>query len=127
MPALDRLPPRSTPGTLRAVIETPEGTRNKIKFDPTDGAMRITESLPAGMSFPFDFGFVPGTLAADGDPLDVLVLMDGPGFPGQCGREPCARCDADRGAGGRRLGPERSPDRGRRRDPRTWPSQTSPR
>src|SRR3981081_2071031 len=82
MPALDRLPPRSTPGTLRAVIETPEGTRNKIKFDPTDGAMRITESLPAGMSFPFDFGFVPGTLAADGDPLDVLVLMDGPGFPG---------------------------------------------
>ena len=82
MPALDRLPPRSTEGTLRAVIETPEGTRNKIKFDPTDGAMRITESLPAGMSFPFDFGFVPGTLAADGDPLDVLVLMDGPGFPG---------------------------------------------
>jgi inorganic pyrophosphatase len=82
MTALDRLPPRSSQGVLRAVIETPQGSRNKVKFDPTDEAMRITESLPAGMSFPFDFGFIPGTKAEDGDPLDVLVLMDGPGYPG---------------------------------------------
>jgi inorganic pyrophosphatase len=68
--------------TLRAVIETPQGSRNKLKFDHELGAFRITQSLPAGMSFPFDFGYIPGTHAEDGDPIDVLVLMDGPGYPG---------------------------------------------
>jgi inorganic pyrophosphatase len=67
---------------LRAIIETPQGSRNKLAFDHELGAFRITQSLPSGMSFPFDFGFFPGTHAADGDPLDVLVLMDGPGYPG---------------------------------------------
>jgi inorganic pyrophosphatase len=68
--------------TLRAVIETPQGSRNKLKFDHELGAFRISQSLPAGMSFPFDFGYFPGTYAEDGDPIDVLVLMDGPGYPG---------------------------------------------
>lgn len=43
---------------------------------------RSGASLPAGLSFPFDFGFLPGTRAADGDPLDILVLMDAPAYPG---------------------------------------------
>src|SRR3954469_929914 len=68
--------------TLRAIIETPQGSRNKLKFDHELGRFRISRSLPAGMSFPFDFGYFPGTLADDGDALDVLVIMDGPGYPG---------------------------------------------
>jgi inorganic pyrophosphatase len=74
-------PQRSAP-KLRAVIETPQGSRNKLKFDHELGAFRISQSLPSGMSFPFDFGYFPDTHAEDGDPLDVLVLMDGPGYPG---------------------------------------------
>src|SRR3954453_17839445 len=66
----------------RAGIEAPQGSRNKLKFDHELGAFRITQSLPSGMSFPFDFGYFPDTYAEDGDPIDVLVLMDGPGYPG---------------------------------------------
>jgi inorganic pyrophosphatase len=80
--ALDRLSPTSSGGELRAIIETPQGSRNKLKFEPADEVFAVSASLPAGMSFPFDFGFIPGTRAADGDPLDVLVLMDGPAYPG---------------------------------------------
>jgi len=69
-------------GALRAVIETPQGSRNKLKFDHELGCFRITRSLAAGMSFPFDFGYFPATVADDGDPLDVLIVMDGPGYPG---------------------------------------------
>ena len=64
------------------IIEVPKGSRSKYKFDDEIGLFRITMALPFGMSFPYDFGFAPGTKAADGDPLDVLVLMDVPSFPG---------------------------------------------
>lgn len=67
---------------LRVVIETPRGSRNKYNYDPESDSFELAKVLPEGMSFPFDFGFVPSTLAADGDPLDVLVLMDAPGMPG---------------------------------------------
>ncbi len=76
------LPPRDQKGRWRAVIESPQGSRNKLKFDRELGAFRVTESLPAGMSFPFDFGFIPGTRGGDGDPIDVLILMDAPAYPG---------------------------------------------
>ena len=79
---LDRLAPRNEAGDVRAVIESPKGSRHKLKYEPKDRAFRVTQTLPAGMSMPFDFGFVPGTKAEDGDPLDVLVLMDGPAYPG---------------------------------------------
>jgi inorganic pyrophosphatase len=65
-----------------AIIETPSGSRNKYVWDQKRTAFRLTKVLPAGMVFPYNFGFVPGTEAADGDPLDVLVLMDAPAFPG---------------------------------------------
>ncbi len=68
--------------SLRVVIETPKGSRNKFKYDEDLGCYRLNKVLPEGMSFPLDFGFVPQTKAEDGDPLDVLVLMDQPAYPG---------------------------------------------
>jgi inorganic pyrophosphatase len=64
------------------VIETPKGSRNKYAYDPADRVFDLKTVLPAGMMFPYDFGFVPSTRGGDGDPLDVLVLMDEPAFPG---------------------------------------------
>ncbi|CAN5326510.1 inorganic diphosphatase [soil metagenome] len=64
--------------TCRAMIETPKGQRGKLAYDPTSGAFELKRMLPDGMSFPLDFGFVPGTLGQDGDPLDILVLGDEP-------------------------------------------------
>ncbi len=67
---------------LRVVIETPKGSRNKFAFDAREHIFELKKVLPAGMAFPYDFGFVPSTKADDGDPVDVLVLMDEPAFPG---------------------------------------------
>jgi inorganic pyrophosphatase len=67
---------------LSIVIETPKGSRNKYAYDEETGMYRLKKVLPSGMSFPYDFGFVPYTRADDGDPLDVLVIMDAPTFPG---------------------------------------------
>src|SRR6266513_3650010 len=67
---------------LRVVIETPKGSRNKFAFDPELLVFKLKKVLPTGMAFPYDFGFVPSTEAEDGDPIDVLVLMDEPAFPG---------------------------------------------
>jgi len=77
LPAFD---PES--GTLNVVIDTPKGSRNKFKFDEELGLFKHSGVLPAGAVFPFDFGFVPSTKGGDGDPLDVLVLMDEPAFVG---------------------------------------------
>jgi inorganic pyrophosphatase len=68
--------------TIQVIIETPRNCRNKFKFDPADGLFELGSVLPAGFVFPYDFGFVPGTIADDGDPVDVLLLMDAPAFPG---------------------------------------------
>src|ERR1700678_4597397 len=67
---------------IQVVIETPKGSRNKYAFDPEQKTFQLTKVLPAGMAFPYDFGFVPSTKADDGDPVDVLVLMDEPAFTG---------------------------------------------
>lgn len=67
---------------LQLVVETPRGSRNKYSFDEDARIFRLKAALPAGMVFPYDFGFVPRTVGGDGDPLDVLVLMDEPAFPG---------------------------------------------
>ena len=79
--ALDRLAPFDDECVV-VVIETPKGSPNKLAFEPRYGAFVLKGVLPAGAVFPFDFGFVPSTRADDGDPLDVLVLMDAPVFPG---------------------------------------------
>jgi inorganic pyrophosphatase len=69
-------------GHLNVVIDTPKGCRNKYAFDFDINAYKLKTVLPHGAVFPFDFGSIPGTVAADGDPLDVLVLMDEPAFVG---------------------------------------------
>ena len=69
-------------GLLLVIIETPKGSRNKFAFDAEQRVFTVKAVLPAGMSFPYDFGFLPRTLAPDGDPLDVLLWMDEPAFPG---------------------------------------------
>src|ERR1700744_2566044 len=69
-------------GFLQAIIEPPAGSRNKFAFDPDQGIFALKKVLPAGMVFPYDFGFLPRTIAPDGDPIDVLLLMDQPAFPG---------------------------------------------
>jgi len=68
--------------TLHAIVETARGSRNKFDYDPALELFRLAGVLPAGASFPFDFGFVPSTLAEDGDPIDVLLLMDEEAFAG---------------------------------------------
>jgi inorganic pyrophosphatase len=67
---------------LQVIVETPKGYRNKFAFDPDQGIFTLKKVLPAGMVFPYDFGFLPRTRAQDGDPIDVLLLMDEPAFPG---------------------------------------------
>ena len=79
-----RLKPRDSEDKefLRVVIETPKGSRNKFAFNPDEHFFELKKVLPAGMAFPYDFGFIPSTEADDGDPIDVLVLMDEPAFAG---------------------------------------------
>src|ERR1700758_2608373 len=69
-------------GVVNAVIETPGGSRNKFKYDEKIGFFSLSGVLPEGMVFPHAFGFVPRTRAADGEPEDVLIIMDEPTFTG---------------------------------------------
>jgi inorganic pyrophosphatase len=69
-------------GLLNTIIETPKGARNKFAYDEKCGVFRLKKVLPAGMVFPFHFGFIPSTWAEDDGPLDVLVLLEEPAFPG---------------------------------------------
>jgi inorganic pyrophosphatase len=83
MPASTKLPPFDRKsGELNVIIETPRGCRNKYAYDEKLRIFTLSGFLPAGAVFPFDFGFVPQTEGEDGDPLDVLVLMDEPAFAG---------------------------------------------
>ena len=67
---------------LHVVIETPKGCRNKYAYDDERETFVLKSVLPNGAVFPFDFGSIPGTKGEDGDPLDILVLMDEPAFTG---------------------------------------------
>jgi inorganic pyrophosphatase len=77
-----KLKPMDKGHVVQVIVETPAGSRNKFSFDVEQGIFAHKATLPAGMAFPYDFGFLPQTLADDGDPLDVLLLMDEPMFPG---------------------------------------------
>jgi inorganic pyrophosphatase len=76
------LSPTDGDGKIQVIIETPKGSRNKYSFDDEQRVFAVKKVLPAGMTFPYEFGFIPSTKAEDGDPTDVLVLMDEPAFPG---------------------------------------------
>ncbi|HTU26954.1 MAG TPA: inorganic diphosphatase [Pirellulales bacterium] len=65
-----------------AIVEAPRGSTYKYKFNPATGLFHLHKRLPAGAAFPFDFGFIPGTEGEDGDPLDVLLLLEEPAAVG---------------------------------------------
>ena len=67
---------------LDIIIETPRGHAEKFNFDPSSGRFKLKKMLPAGMVFPYDFGFIPGTRGQDGDPLDALIFSEIKSFPG---------------------------------------------
>ncbi|MGD1944583.1 MAG: inorganic diphosphatase [Leptolyngbyaceae cyanobacterium] len=79
---LSRIPAQPEPGLLNVLVEIPAGSKNKYEFDKDMGALILDRVLFSSVQYPYDYGFVPNTLADDGDPLDGMVLIDQPTFPG---------------------------------------------
>lgn len=79
---------------IEAVIEIPRGSRNKYEFDEATGVIRLDRVLYSSVHYPADYGFVLGTCAEDGDPLDILVLVEEPTFPGLSRTRSADRRDA---------------------------------
>jgi inorganic pyrophosphatase len=67
---------------VTALVEIPSGSRNKYELDKESGLMRLDRVLYSAVHYPGDYGFIPRTLAEDGDPADILVLLNEPTFPG---------------------------------------------
>lgn len=67
---------------VNAIVDTPQGSGNKFKFDEGTGLFQLGAALPVGCVFPFEFGFIPSTRGGDGDPIDLLILLDAPTFVG---------------------------------------------
>lgn len=65
-----------------AIIEIPRGSRNKYEMDHETGEIHLDRVLYSSVHYPTDYGFIPGTVSGDGDPLDVLVVVEEPTFPG---------------------------------------------
>jgi len=80
--SLADLPTYDSDGALHVIVECPREARFKIDYDPKLRVFGIARPLALGVSFPFDFGFIPGTRAPDGDPVDALLLNDVPTYPG---------------------------------------------
>jgi inorganic pyrophosphatase len=72
----------NSPEEVNAVIEIPRGSSNKYEYDKELGIFRLDRPLYSPLFYPFDYGWIPGTLSADGDPLDVLVIGSHPTFCG---------------------------------------------
>ena len=68
--------------TVEAVVEIPKGSRNKYEYDHATGHIRLDRVLYSSVHYPTDYGFIPCTHAADGDPLDVMIIVEEPTFPG---------------------------------------------
>jgi inorganic pyrophosphatase len=82
MTNLAKLPTWADKHHVHAVVETPRGSRAKLEFDPKLGAFTLAKPLLAGLTYPYDWGFIPSTKAQDGDPLDVLIIHDAATYPG---------------------------------------------
>ena len=67
---------------VEIIIEVPQGSRNKYEMDHQTGRIRLDRMLFTSTRYPLDYGFIPATLAEDGDPLDAMVLLGEPAFPG---------------------------------------------
>ena len=81
-PWRDLPPGRHPPEEVTALIEIPSGSRNKYELDKDSGLMRLDRVLYSAVHYPGDYGFIPRTLHDDGDPCDILVLVNEPTFPG---------------------------------------------
>lgn len=79
---LSRIPAQPKSGIINVLIEIPAGSKNKYEFDKDMNAFALDRVLYSSVQYPFDYGFIPNTLADDGDPLDGMVIMDQPTFPG---------------------------------------------
>ena len=75
-------PGQQCPEIVRMIVEIPKNSSNKYEYDGKLGVFRLDRTLYSPMHYPGDYGFIPGTLAEDGDPIDVLVATDEPTFPG---------------------------------------------
>src|ERR1700716_438263 len=82
MPNLVKLPTWADKTHVHAVVETPRGSHCKLEFDPKVRVFTLAKPLMAGLTYPYDWGFIPSTKAEDGDPLDVLVIHDAKTYPG---------------------------------------------
>jgi inorganic pyrophosphatase len=82
MPSLLHLPASSKKGDVHVVVETPRGSAAKLGYDPELQVFTLSKSLILGLTYPYDWGFIPSTRGEDGDPLDVLVLHDAATAPG---------------------------------------------
>jgi inorganic pyrophosphatase len=82
MTNLLKIPTWADGGQIYAVIETPRGSTCKLDFDDHLRAFTLAKPLMAGLTYPYDWGFIPSTKAEDGDPLDVLVIHDAQTYPG---------------------------------------------
>ena len=79
---LKPLPPSPSPGLVNLVVEIPAGSRNKYEYCANSGVMALDRVLHSSVRYPFDYGFIPNTLAEDGAPLDAMVIMEEPTFAG---------------------------------------------
>ncbi len=79
---LSRIPAQPKAELINVLIEIPGGSRNKYEFDKDLNAFALDRVLYSSVQYPYDYGFIPNTLAGDGDPLDGMVMMDQPTFPG---------------------------------------------
>ena len=79
---LSSIPPSPMKGIVNIVVEIPAGSRNKYEYCSDAGIMALDRVLHSSVRYPFDYGFIPNTLAEDGAPLDAMVIMDEPTFAG---------------------------------------------
>jgi len=82
MADLLKLPVRNDEGDAHVVVETPRGSAAKLEYDPELQAFTLSKALILGLTYPYDWGFIPSTKGEDGDPIDVLVLHDTATAPG---------------------------------------------
>jgi inorganic pyrophosphatase len=114
-----------------AVVETPRGSRAKLEFDQKLGVFTLAKPLFVGLTYPYDWGFIPSTKAADGDPLDVLIIHDAATYPGLVlSRKPIGVIEIVQITNGKKerndrifVVPDRSPFEGHLQDVRHLPKR----
>jgi inorganic pyrophosphatase len=117
MPNLLKLPTWAGDGAIHIVVETPRGARAKLTYDPVLKTFVLSKSLMLGLSYPYDWGFIPSTRADDGDPLDALVNHDAANLPRSCDALQAARRPANASGDEAASDPQRADHRGSRRFP----------